>query len=88
MADDEKRSLLRRWEDLEFGVQLVIAYPVMVVVVSFLHLTALAQPLWRSIVYGLFWALPATFLVAVASQNERRKRREREREQAPGGGDA
>ena len=86
MAVDEKRSLLRRWENLEFGVQLVIAYPVMVVVVSLLHLTALAQPLWRSIVYGLFWALPATFLVAVASQNERRKRRERE--QAQSGDDA
>jgi hypothetical protein len=79
MAADGKRSLLRRWEELEFGVQLVIAYPVLIVVIAFLHLTALAQPLWRSLVYGLFWALPATFLVAVASQNERRKRRERER---------
>lgn len=86
MPADEKRSLLRRWEGLEFGVQLVIAYPVLVVVVSFLHLTALAQPVWRSLVYGLFWALPATFLVAVASQNERRKRRERE--QARSGDDA
>ncbi len=84
MADDEQRSLVRRWEDLEFGVQLAVAYPVLLVVISFLHWTALAQPPGRSVIYGLFWALPATFLVAVASQNERRKRRERERaEQGP-----
>ncbi|MGA0121875.1 MAG: hypothetical protein ACO3KD_02550 [Gaiellales bacterium] len=86
MADDGKRSLVRRWEDLEFGVQVALAYPVLVVLVSVLHWTALAQPFMRGFIYGLFWALPATFLVAVASQNERRKRRERER--AESGSDA
>ena len=78
MADD--RSLLRRWESLEVGKQFAIAYPVLVVVLSALHWTVLNQPFWRGALYGLFWALPAAIIVAIASQNEGRKRRERERE--------
>lgn len=78
MADD--RSLLRRWEGLELGKQFAFSYPVLAVVLAVLHWTILNQPLFRGALYGLFWALPAAFVVAIASQNEGRKRRERERE--------
>ena len=68
--------LVQRWEGLEPGKQFVIAFPVLIVLISIVHWTALNQPLWRGALYGLFWAFPAAFLVMIASQNERRKRRE------------
>jgi hypothetical protein len=78
MAGD--RSLLHRWEELEIGKQFVIAYPVMIVVIAVIHWTLLNQPAFRGALYGLFWALPAAGVIAIASQNEGRKRRDRERE--------
>jgi len=69
-------KLIQRWENLEMGLQFLIAFVVLIPVISLLHWTALNQPLARGAVYGVFWALPAAFLVAIASQNERRKRRE------------
>lgn len=68
-------ALVRRWEGLDMGVQFVIAWPVLTVIISIIHWTALNQPLWRGALYGVFWALPAAFVVAMASQNEARKRR-------------
>jgi len=82
MAQKEPHPLIRRWEGLEFGLQFIIAYPTLIVLVALLHVTALAQPPMRGFIYGLFWALPAAFLVVIASQNEARKRRERAREAA------
>ncbi len=76
MSAKQPPRLLRRWEGLDLGLQFLIAYPVMVVVISVLHWTALNQPILRGVIYGVFWALPASFLVAIASQNEARKRRE------------
>ena len=70
-------SLLHRWENLELGKQFAIAYPVLVVLISVLHWTLLNQPALRGALYGLFWAMPAAGVIALASQNEGRKRRER-----------
>jgi hypothetical protein len=75
-------SLVRRWEGLDMGLQFLIAWPTLTVIISIIHLAALNQPLWRSLLYGVFWALPASFLVAMASQNEARKRREAARQDA------
>ena len=51
-------------------------------IITIIHLTALNQPAWRSLLYGVFWALPAAFVVAMASQNEARKRREASKQDA------
>ncbi len=76
MSEQSSPKLIQRWENLEMGLQFLIAFVVLIPVISLLHWTALNQPLARGAVYGVFWALPAAFLVAIASQNERRKRRE------------
>ena len=81
MSSNQPPRLVRKWESLEYGLQFLISYPVMVVVISVLHWTALSQPILRGIAYGVFWALPAAILITMASQNESRKRRTRERDQ-------
>jgi hypothetical protein len=72
-------TLVRRWEGLEMGLQFLIAWPTLTVIITIIHLTALNQ---RSLLYGVFWALPAAFVVAMASQNEARKRREASKQDA------
>jgi hypothetical protein len=74
------RTLIRRWEALEGGQQAAIAFPILAVLLFLLHLGPLSQPLGRSIVYGLFWAVPATAAVVVATAHERRKRDPRDDE--------
>ncbi len=76
MSEQSSPKLIQRWENLEMGLQFLIAFVVLIPVIALLHWTALNQPLARGAVYGVFWALPAAFLVAIASQNERRKRRD------------
>ena len=76
MSEQSPPKLIQRWENLEMGQQFLIAFVVLIPVISVLHWTALNQPLARGAVYGVFWALPAAFLISIASQNERRKRRE------------
>ncbi|MGI9117906.1 MAG: hypothetical protein ACR2JV_09790 [Gaiellales bacterium] len=79
MADDAQRPSLRhRWEDLEIGKQFVIALPVMAVLIAVIHWTLLNQPAFRGGLYGVFWAVPAAGIIAIASQNEGSKRRKRE----------
>ena len=79
MADDAKPDLVRRWEALEAGHQAAIAYPLATLLLAVGHWTVLHQPLLRGALYGLFWAIPLTFVVVIASQNEGRKRRQRDR---------
>ncbi|PHX80666.1 MAG: hypothetical protein CK540_06730 [Thermoleophilia bacterium] len=75
MSDQSPPKLIQRWENLEMGLQFLIAFVVLIPVIALLHWTALNQPIARGAVYGVFWALPAAFLIAIASQNEKRKRR-------------
>jgi hypothetical protein len=79
MADDGRPDLVRRWEALEGGVQAAIAFPIVALLLAIGHWTVLHQPLLRGALYGLFWAIPLTFVIVLASQNEGRKRRERDR---------
>ena len=67
-------SLVRRWESLESGPQAAIAFPTLAVVLTLVHLTILSQPFWRGVGYGVFWAVPATVVVVMATAHERRKR--------------
>ena len=76
MSDQSPPKLIQRWENLEMGLQFLIAFVVLIPVIALLHWTALNQQIARGAVYGVFWALPAAFLVSIASQNERRKRRD------------
>lgn len=75
MAAGSPSRLIERWEGIEPGKQFAIAFPILIVLIAILHWTALNQPIARGALYGLFWALPATCLIVVASQNERVKRR-------------
>jgi hypothetical protein len=70
--------LLARWEALEGGKQAAIAFPPLAVVIAILHIAFLNQPTGRAIIYGLFWAIPATWAVVHATAHERRKRLDRE----------
>ena len=67
--------VVERWEALEGGHQAAIAFPALAVVLVLLHLGPLSQPLGRAILYGLFWAIPATAAVVSATAYERRKRK-------------
>jgi hypothetical protein len=78
-------TLIRKWEGFDMGLQFLIAWPSLTVIISIIHLTALNQPVWRSLLYGVFWALPAAFVVAMASQNEARKRRKAAEQDAGSG---
>lgn len=74
---EQPPRLVAAWEALEGGKQAVIAFPVLAVVIAVIHLTMLNQPLGRAVVYGLFWAIPATWAVVTATAHERRKRLEK-----------
>ena len=67
-------KLLLAWERLPGMVQFLLAMPVTAVLLFLLHLGPLNQPLLRAAFYGVFWAIPASAAIALASQNEARKR--------------
>jgi hypothetical protein len=71
-------GLAERWEALESGKQAALAFPALAVVLTIVHLTILGQPFLRGLGYGIFWAVPATLVIVVATANERRKRQRRD----------
>ena len=77
MASNAPPKLLLRWEALEGGKQAMIALPILAVILFFIHIGPLHQPVGRAIGYGIFWAIPATWAVVTASQHERKKRERR-----------
>ncbi len=81
-------NLLARWERLPGMVQFALSFPVTAVLLFLLHLGPLNQPLIRAVFYGLFWAIPASAAIAIASQNEARKRRGEVPEQGPPNGES
>lgn len=66
--------LLRRWEDLNPGVQIALVAPVAVLLLWGLHVGLLNQPVWRGLAYGIFWGLLVTGAVVGASRAERARR--------------
>ena len=70
--------MIAPWERLSVPVQIAIAFPTLSVVLFLLHLGPLNQPPIRAAFYGVFWAILATPLLVIATQNELRKRERRE----------
>ena len=66
---------LIRWEGLPGPMQLVVTFPVVTAAVFLLHLVFFNLSLTRSAFYGVFWAIPATAAVVIATKTEAAKRR-------------
>ena len=79
-AVNGRSSLLRRWEDLHPGVQVVGSFVVAFVVLVIAHIALLNQPLGRALWYGLFWGAIVTLVVVLGTRAERAKRMTRERD--------
>jgi len=63
------------WESLETWKQLAISFPALTVFMLLLNLGPFGQPLWRSILYGIFEGGVLSGLLAVATAAERGKRK-------------
>jgi hypothetical protein len=66
--------LLRRWEALRPLAQAAIAGPPLVVLLFLVNWGPFHQPLWRSVLYGIFEGGVLTGLLLVATQTEKSKR--------------
>jgi hypothetical protein len=73
----EKRppAIVLWWEGLDTWKQLVISFPLLTVFMLLVNLGPFSQPLWRSILYGIFEGAVLSGLLAVATRAERGKRR-------------
>lgn len=69
--------LVERWESLSRRAQALIAVPSMVLLTFLLNLGPFNQPLWRSVLYGLFEGGLLGGLVLVVTAQEMGKRRGR-----------
>ena len=63
------------WEALETWVQLAISFPVFAVLTFLLNIGPFNQPIFRSVLYGLFEGGVIAGLLAVATATERGRRR-------------
>ena len=50
---DEPPAWLRRWEDLHIVAQVAIVFPLAILVLWFVHVVFLNQPLGRGLSYGV-----------------------------------
>ncbi|HYX85234.1 MAG TPA: hypothetical protein VE777_09725 [Gaiellales bacterium] len=67
--------LILAWEGLAGPVQVLLAFPVLVVGFFLLHKGLFGLSTTRSLFYGVFWAIPSTAAVVVATKTEAAKRR-------------
>jgi hypothetical protein len=72
---ERPNPLLRGWEALTPLVQGAVAGPPLVVLLFFANLGPFGQPLWRSVLYGIFEGGVLTGLLLVATRSERDRRR-------------
>jgi hypothetical protein len=72
----EKRppSIVLWWEKLETWKQLAISFPVLAILMLLVNVGPFNQPLWRSVLYGIFEGGVLSGLLAVATAAERGKR--------------
>jgi hypothetical protein len=68
-------GLLLWWEALETWVQLAISFPIFAGLTFLINVGPFNQPVYRSILYGLFEGAVLSGLMAVATATERRRRR-------------
>ncbi len=67
--------MTEHWEALSPFIQGAIALPPLSVLLFLVNLGAFHQPVWRSILYGIFEGGVVTALLLVATANEKAKRR-------------
>jgi hypothetical protein len=63
------------WESLQTWVQLAISFPIFALLTFVINLGPFNQPMFRSVLYGLFEGAVLSALMAVATASERGKRR-------------
>jgi hypothetical protein len=68
------RPSMLRWEALPGQVQVFITYPVTAVLLFGFHIFVFNLSAVRSGFYALFWAIPATAIVYIATKAEAAKR--------------
>jgi hypothetical protein len=73
---DRTRPALMRWEALPGQVQVFITYPVTVALLFPFHVIVFNLAWVRSLFYALFWGVPATAIVYIATRAEAAKRRQ------------
>ena len=71
---DAARPSLLRWEALPGQVQVGLTFPVMALALFGFHVAVFSLSATRSLFYALFWAVPATAIVYVATRAEAAKR--------------
>ena len=62
------------WERLSVPKQIAIAFPPLSALLFAVNVAVFNQPVWRSILYGLFEGGVVTALLLVATASERSKR--------------
>lgn len=72
--DRTPSPLLRRWEELNPGVQIALVAPLAILLLWGVHVGLLNQPALRGFGYGVFWGLLLTAAVVGASRAERARR--------------
>lgn len=73
-AMNERPSMVIRWEELHVGVQVAVAFVASTALLWLAHVLLLNQPLLRGFVYAIFWAVPATAVIVLATRTERSRR--------------
>jgi hypothetical protein len=76
-VSDRTRPALLRWEALPGQVQVFVTYPVMVALLFPFHVIVFDLAWVRSLFYALFWGIPATAIVYIATRAEAAKRHPR-----------
>ena len=74
MHEKHPPAIVLWWEKLETWKQLTISFPVLAVFMLLVNVGPFNQPLWRSILYGIFEGGVLSGLLAVATRAERGKR--------------
>ena len=73
-ARSRPNPLVGWWESRTTPTQLAISFPVFAVLMLVINVGPFNQPLWRSILYGLFEGGVLSGLLAVATATERNRR--------------
>lgn len=74
MTEKRPPAIALWWEKLETWKQLAISFPPLAIFMLLVNVGPFNQPLWRSILYGIFEGGVLSGLLAVATRAERGKR--------------
>lgn len=74
MTEKRPPAIVLWWEKLETWKQIAISFPVLAIFMLLVNVGPFSQPVWRSILYGIFEGGVLSGLLAVATAAERGKR--------------